>query len=296
MNICEHLGIKPGDAEVRTFADGEIRVNIRESVRGSDAFVIQSTQPPADNLLELLLMIDALKRASAYRVTAVIPYYGYARQDRKDQPRVPVSAKLIANLIERAGTDRVLTMELHAEQISGFFDIPVDHLYSTPVLLDYFRRWGVEESVIVAPDAGRANRARGFARRLGPSVPLAIIDKRRPEPNQAEVINVIGDVNGMHAVIFDDMIDTGGTLVNAAAALVKNGALSVTATATHGVLSGNAVQRLESSPIGEVVITDTIDLPSNKKSNRIKVLSVSSLLAEAIFRTHRGESVSSLFI
>jgi ribose-phosphate pyrophosphokinase len=294
--IAKHLDIELGNAEVRNFADGEIRVNIRESVRGTDAFVIQPTQPPADNLLELLLMIDALKRASAYRVTAVIPYYGYARQDRKDQPRVPVSAKLVANLIERAGTDRVLTMELHAEQISGFFDIPVDHLYSTPVLLDYFRRWGVEESVIVAPDAGRANRARGFARRLGASVPLAIIDKRRPEPNQAEVVNVIGDVDGLHAVIFDDMIDTGGTLVNAAAALVKNGALSVTATATHGVLSGNAVQRLESSAIGEVVITDTIDLPNNKRNNRMKVLSVSSLLAEAIFRTHRGESVSSLFI
>jgi ribose-phosphate pyrophosphokinase len=294
--ICQHLDVALGDAEVRNFADGEIRVNINESVRGSDAFVVQPTQPPADNLFELLLMIDALKRASAERVTAVIPYYGYARQDRKDQPRVPVSSKLIANLLERAGTDRVLTMELHAEQIQAFFDIPVDHLYSTPVLVDYLEKRGAANTVVVAPDAGRANRARGFARRLGDNIPIAIIDKRRPEPNRAEVMNVVGEVSGLDALIFDDMIDTGGTLVSAAAALVECGARSVTAVATHGVLSDQAVERLRHSAISEVVITDTIELPPHKRIDKIKVLTVSPLLAEAIFRTHRGESVSSLFI
>jgi ribose-phosphate pyrophosphokinase len=196
QNICEHLGVKPGAAEVRTFADGEIRINIMESVRGSDSFVIQSTQPPADNLLELLLMIDALRRASAERITAVIPYFGYARQDRKDKPRVPISAKLVANLIERAGADRVLTMELHAEQIQGFFDIPVDHLYSTPVLVDFFLKRGVEGCTVVAPDTGRANRARGFAQRLMDQMPLAVIDKRRPEPNKTVIMNVVGEVEG----------------------------------------------------------------------------------------------------
>ena len=285
-----------GDAEVRNFADGEIRVNINESVRGSDAFVIQPTIPPADNLFELLLMIDALKRASAERVTAVIPYYGYARQDRKDQPRVPVSSKLIANLISRAGADRVLTMELHAEQIQGFFDIPVDHLYSTPVLVDYFHKRGVDDLVVVSPDVGRANRASGFASRLGDSVPIAIIDKRRPRPNEAKVINVVGDVSGKDTLIFDDMIDTGGTLVKAAEALVRHDARSVAAVATHGIFSGPAVERIRDSVLREVVVTDTIDIRPEKRTDKIKVLSVSSLLAEAIFRTHRGESVSSLFI
>jgi len=294
--ICTHLGMPCGDAEVRNFADGEIRVNIKESVRGTDAFVIQPTPPPADNLFELLLMIDALKRASAERVTAVIPYYGYARQDRKDQPRVPVSAKLIANLLVRAGADRILTMELHAEQIQGYFDIPVDHLYATPVLVDYFHEEGVENAVIVAPDTGRANRARGFAQRLSDHVPLAIIDKRRPEPNRAEVANVVGDVSGRDAIIFDDMIDTGGTLVSAAAALMERGAKSVIAVATHGIFSGSAVERIEESVLKKVVVTDTIELPPAKLTRKIKVLSVSTLLAEAIRRTNRAESVSSLFI
>jgi ribose-phosphate pyrophosphokinase len=294
--ICAHLGLPCGNAEVRNFADGEIRVNIKESVRGTDAFVIQPTLPPADNLFELLLMVDALRRASAERITAVIPYYGYARQDRKDQPRVPVSAKLIANLLVRSGTDRVLTMELHAEQIQGYFDIPVDHLYSTPVLVEYFQERGTDGCVVVAPDAGRANRARGFARRLGDHIPLAIIDKRRPEPNKAEVANVVGEVEGLNAVIFDDMIDTSGTLVSAAAALKERGARSVTAVATHGIFSGPAVERIEQSVLEEVVVTDTIALPSAKQTPKIKVLSVSALLAEAIRRTHLGESVSSLFI
>jgi ribose-phosphate pyrophosphokinase len=296
MNICEHLDIKPGDAEVRTFADGEIRVNIRESVRGSDAFVIQSTQPPADNLLELLLMIDALRRASAERITAVIPYFGYARQDRKDKPRVPISAKLIANLIERAGADRVLTMELHAEQIQGFFDIPVDHLYSTPVLVDFFLKRGVEGCTVVAPDTGRANRARGFATRLMENMPLAVIDKRRPEPNKAVVMNVVGEVEGLDAIIFDDMVDTGKTLILAARALLKHGARSVMAVATHAVFSGDAVKKIQQSPLDEMIVTDTLPLPRKKQIRKIRVLPVASLFADTILRTHRSESVSSLFM
>jgi ribose-phosphate pyrophosphokinase len=296
QNICEHLGVKPGEAEVRTFADGEIRVNIMESVRGSDAFVIQSTQPPADNLLELLLMIDALRRASAERITAVIPYFGYARQDRKDKPRVPVSAKLVANLIERAGADRVLTMELHAEQIQGFFDIPVDHLYSTPVLVDFFLKRGVDGCCVVAPDTGRANRARGFAQRLADKMPLAVIDKRRPEPNKAVVMNVVGEVEDLDAIIFDDMVDTGKTLILAARALLKHGARSVMAVATHGVFSGDAVQKIQKSPLDEMIITDTLPLPRRKLVRKIRVLPVASLFADTILRTHRSESVSSLFM
>lgn len=294
--ICRQLDIPLGAAEVRQFADGEIRVNICESVRGSDAFIIQSTHPPAENLLELLLMIDALKRASAERVTAVIPYFGYARQDRKDEPRVPLSAKLIANLIVRAGADRILTVELHAEQIQGFFDIPVDHLYTVPIFIDYFGRADRKNLVIVAPDAGRANRARGFARRLGTDVPIAIIDKRRADPNQASVMNVVGEVKGLDALIYDDMIDTGGTLVGAADALAQQGAKSVRAAATHGVLSGPALGRIERSVISRMVLTDTIDLKPEQKSEKMEILSVAPLLAEAILRIHRGDSVSSLFV
>ncbi len=294
--IASHLDVALGEAELRNFADGEIRVNIRESVRGADVFVIQPTNPPADNLFELLLMIDALRRASADRITAVIPYYGYARQDRKDRPRVPVSAKLVANLIERAGADRVLTMELHAEQIQAFFDIPVDHLYATPVLVDYFRSTSLDNIVVVAPDTGRANRARGFAQRLGEDIPIAIIDKRRPEPNRSEVHNIVGEVAGCRALIFDDMIDTGGTLVGAARALLAAGARSVIAAATHGVLSGPARERLNGPEFELVIVTDTIEQPPPGQNDKIKVLSVSALLAEAIFRIHRGESVSSLFI
>lgn len=296
QRICAHLDLAPGAAEVRNFYDGEIRINISESVRGSDAFVIQPTPPPADNLLELLLFIDALKRASADRVTAVIPYYGYARQDRKDKPRVPISAKLVANLIERAGADRVLTMELHAEQIQGFFDIPVDHLYSTPVLVDFFLKRGVDGCTVVAPDTGRANRARGFAQRLMEKMPLAVIDKRRPEPNKAVVMNVVGEVEGLDAIIFDDMVDTGKTLILAARALLKHGARSVMAVATHAVFSGDAVQKFQKSPLDEIIVTDTLPLPRKKLVRKIRVLPVASLFADTILRTHRSESVSSLFM
>ena len=294
--ICRHLDMALGAADIRNFADGEIRIHVEENVRGTDVFVVQSTQTPADNLLELLLMIDALKRASAERVTAVIPYYGSARQDRKDEPRVPVSAKLIANLLTRSGADRILAMELHADQIQAFFDIPVDHLYSTPVFIDHIPEQRRGNLVIVAPDTGRANRARGFAKRLGQDIPIAIVDKRRPEPNRAEVATVVGEVAGRHAIIFDDMIDTGGTLIAAARELADKGAVSVSALATHGVLSDPAVERIARSALTEVTITDTIDLPPARRHEKIKVLTVSPLLAEAILRIHRGESVSSLFV
>lgn len=293
--IGAHLDIPLGKAEISNFADGEIRISINENVRGEDVFVIQPTPPPAENILELLLMIDALRRASAWRITAVIPYYGYARQDRKDKPRVPLSAKLIANLLTRAGIDRVLTMDLHAEQIQGYFDIPVDHLYSTRVLVNYFCA-NTDNMVVVAPDTGRANRARGFAQRLGDSVPLAVIDKRRNAPNQAEAMRVVGDVAGKDALIFDDMIDTGGTLLAASAALLNAGAKTVRATATHGIFSRDAIDLLANSQLIEVVVTDTIEQKPEKRHQKIKTLSVSSLLAEAILRIHREESVSSLFI
>ncbi len=295
-SICGRLDMKPGSVEIRNFADGEIRIQIRENVRGTDVFVVQSTEAPAEKLLELLLMIDAFKRSSAERVTAVIPYYGYARQDRKDEPRVPVSAKLIANLLTRAGADRILTLELHADQIQAYFDIPVDHLYSTPVFIEHIPEDRHANLVVVAPDTGRANRARGFARRLGTDVPIAIIDKRRPEPNRSVVSNVVGEVEGRDALIFDDMIDTAGTLVTAASALLDKGARSVSAMATHGVLSKPAVERIAESRLSEVIITDTIHLPAEKQHEKIRVLSVAPLLAEAILRTHRGESVSSLFV
>lgn len=294
--ICSLLDLPLGDAKVDNFADGEIRVVINKNVRGKDVFIVQPTPPPADTILELLLMIDALRRASAERVTAVIPYFGYARQDRKDKPRVPLSAKLIANLLERAGAGRVLTMDLHAEQIQAFFDIPVDHLFSAPILIDYIRDRKLDSLVVVAPDTGRANRARGFARRLGTDVPIAIIDKRRPRPNEIEVHNVVGEVSGLDAIIFDDMIDTGNTLLNAVDALLRCGARTVSAVATHGVFSGDAIPRILGSQLKEVVITDTIQQPPDRQNERIKVLSVAPLLAEAILRIHRGESVSSLFV
>ncbi len=293
--ICRELGIPLGDAEIGNFADGEIRLSINENVRGEDAFIVQPTPPPADNILELLLLIDALRRASARRITAVIPYFGYARQDRKDQPRVPLSAKLIANLITRAGVDRVLTIDLHAEQIQAFFDIPVDHLYATPVLVKYYRQ-NFENLIVVAPDTGRANRARGFAQRLGKNTPIAIVDKRRSAPNKAEALRVVGEVTGKEVLIFDDMIDTGLTLLKAAEALLNAGAKSVRATATHGLFSGDAIKNIADSPLEEVVITNTVLQPEEKSHPKIKVLSVSSLLAEAILRIHREESVSSLFI
>ena len=294
--ICEYLGIEPGRCEVSRFSDGEIFVEIKESVRGQDIYVVQSTCPPAnDHLMELLLMLDALKRASATTITAVIPYYGYARQDRKVQPRTPISAKLVADLITTAGAHRVVTVDLHAGQIQGFFNIPVDNLYAMPVLLEYIKSLEDKNLVIVSPDAGGTERARQFAKRL--ECGLALIDKRRPRPNVAEVLNVIGEVEGKTAIIVDDMVDTGGTLVRAAQALKERGAKRVIACCTHPVLSGNAVEKIESSEVEKLIVTDTIPLREEaEKSNKIEVLSVSRLLGETIRRIHSGESVSSLFV
>jgi ribose-phosphate pyrophosphokinase len=284
-----------GEATVSSFSDGEARVRIDENVRGADVFVMQSTCPPVnDSIMELLIMIDALKRSSAYRITAVIPYFGYARQDRKDQPRVPISAKLIADLITTAGADRVLTMDLHAGQIQGFFNIPVDHLYATPVLLDYISKAGGKDLVVVSPDAGGVERARAFAKRLQAN--LAIIDKRREGPNQTQIMNIIGDVEGRSALLLDDMIDTAGTIVQGAQACANKGARRVWAGCTHPVLSGPALERIQASCLEEIVVTNTI--PLNGKEQRcpkLRVLSVAPLLGEAITRIHEEESVSSLF-
>jgi ribose-phosphate pyrophosphokinase len=298
-DVCQCLGIEIGDAAVKTFADGEIHLQIRENVRGVDAFAMQSTCTPVEkHLFELLLMIDALKRASAERITAVLPYYGYARQDRKDKPRVPISAKLIASLLERAGADRVLALDLHAAQIQGFFDIPVDHLFSAPVMIDHYRdgHGAIKDDLtIVSPDAGGVERARAFAKRL--NAPLAIIDKRREEANVAEVMHIIGDVDGRNCIIVDDLIDTAGTLVKGAEALLKQGATSVCACATHAVLSGPAVQRIEESEIREVVLTNSIPLkPEAIACSRIRTLSIAPLLARAIQSIHEGGSISTLFV
>jgi len=295
QEIAGHLNIPLGDALIKRFSDGEIRVKLNENVRGRDVFFIQSTFPPSDYLFELLIMIDAAKRASAGRITAVIPYYGYARQDKKDEPRVPISAKLIANLISVAGANRILTIDLHAEQIQGFFDIPVDHLYASPVIIDYLLKKNLDTNnvVIVSPDPGRVKRARALAKRLS-NVPIAIIDKRRPKPNKSEVINVIGDVGGKVAIINDDIVDTGGTLVGAAESILKEGAIEVYSTITHPVLSGNAIERISTSLIKEMIVTNTIPL-SDRKTEKFTVLSVGPLLAEAIKRIHNNESVSSLF-
>jgi len=294
--ISAYIGQDLCQTTVTTFSDGEIRVRIDENVRGGDVFLIQSCCHPVNtSIMELLLMLDAVKRSSASRITAVIPYYGYGRQDRKDQPRVPISAKLIADLLTAAGTNRVLTMDLHAGPIQGFFDIPVDHLYAMPVLLDYIKKQQVSDMVIVSPDAGGVERARAFAKRLNSS--LAIIDKRRESPNQAEVMNIIGDVKGMHALLFDDMIDTAGTIVQTAQTCLDNGALSVWAGCTHAVLSGPALERLEGSSLREVVVTNTIPLNGKEQQcSKIKTLSVAPLLGEAILRIHREESVTSLFV
>ena len=294
--IAQHLGMPLGDAAIRQFADGEIHLQIQENVRGADVFIIQPTCTPVDrHLMELLLMIDALKRASADRITAVLPYYGYARQDRKDKPRVPISARLVAALLETAGADRVLALDLHAAQIQGFFDIPVDHLFATPVMIDYFRPLETPDLTVVSPDPGGVERARAFAKRL--SAPLAILDKRREQPNVAEVMNVVGDVKGRNCLLVDDLIDTGGTLVKGAEALIAKGAASVSACATHAVLSGPSVSRLEASCLKEVVFTNSIPLsPEARASSRIKSLSVGKLLAEAIRSIHDETSVSVLFI
>jgi ribose-phosphate pyrophosphokinase len=292
--ICEYLGTELGDATVDQFSDGETSVKVNENIRGSDIFVFQPTFAPATNLMELLVMIDAVRRASARRVTAVIPYFGYQRQDRKDQPRVPITAKLVANLITTAGADRVMTMDLHSAQIQGFFDIPFDHLYAAPVLVDHFMRHEVANLIAVAPDIGSVKMARAYAKRLG--VGLAVVDKRRPRPDSVEIMNVIGDVEGKNVVIFDDIISTGSTLVDAAAALKRAGAEDIYAACTHPVLSSNAIQRIEGSSIRELIVTDSIPHAPETLPSKIKVLSVAGLLGEAIRRIHVEESLSSLFI
>jgi len=290
--ICTYLGVELGAAEVGRFSDGEIHIRIRENTRGCDVFVIQSTCPPVnDNLMELLIMVDALRRASADRITVVLPYYGYSRQDRKAEPRVPITAKLVANLITAAGADRVLCMDLHAGQLQGYFDIPVDNLFASPALFEYFRRKSLDRPVVVSPDAGGVERARSFAKRLDAS--LAIIDKRRLAPNVAEIMNIIGDVEGRPAIIIDDMIDTAGTLVQAASAVRAKGASHVFAAATHAILSGKARERIAASSLEEVVVTNTVPTVAGDK---ITVLSVASLLGEGIRRIHENTSVSSLFL
>jgi len=297
QNICKSLGVPLGAAKVRNFSDGEILVEIGENVRGRDVYVIQSTcEPTNNNLMELLIMIDALKRASADTITAVMPYYGYARQDRKAAPRTPISAKLVADLITTAGADRVVTIDLHAGQIQGFFNIPVDNLYAAPVIHNYLKNnFEGQPLVMVSPDAGGTERARSFAKRLGCT--LAVIDKRRTNPNVAEIMHLIGDVRDKVAVLLDDMVDTAGTLTQAAKALKDNGAKAVFACATHGVLSGPAIERINNSEIEELVLTDTVPLGAKSElTSKIRTLSVAELLAESIRRIHEDESVSSLFV
>jgi ribose-phosphate pyrophosphokinase len=292
--VARQLKIPLGKAHVGRFPDGEIEIKILENVRGTDCYILQPTSEPAnDNLMELLLIMDALRRASAHRITPVMPYFGYGRQDRKAQPRVPISSKLVSNLIVTAGADRVLTMDLHAGQIQGFFDIPVDHIYTNPVFINYFKQKRLKDVVVVSPDAGGVERARAFAKRL--DYDLAIIDKRRTSPTDADILHVDGDVRGKIALIVDDLVDTAGTLAKAAKALVSTGATKVYAACAHGVLAGPAIERLESAPLEELVITDTIAL-NGKKLSKIKVLTVAPLLAEAIKRIHEERTVSALFV
>lgn len=295
--IAKKLGLTLGNAEVETFSDGEISVKINETIRGADVFIIQSTSYPVnDSLMELLIMIDAMKRASAARITAVMPYYGYARQDRKARARDPISAKLVANLITTAGANRVLTMDLHCAQIQGFFDIPVDNLVGSPLLTNYYiSKYGKEigDFVAVSPDLGSVTRTRKFAERL--NIPLAIIDKRRPRANVSEIMNIIGDVAGKKVILVDDMIDTAGTIANAANALKERGAIEVEACCTHGVLSGPAIKRIEDSAINELLVLDTISLPQEKQIEKIAVVSVANIFGDAIKRIHDGTSISQLF-
>ncbi len=291
--VAQHLGQPLCKVTIKRFADGEIFVKIDENVRGRDVYIIQPTNPPADNLMELLLLMDAAKRASAARVTPVVPYFGYARQDRKDQPRVAISARLIANMVTMAGADRVLGMDFHQHQMQGFFDIPVDHLYAAPVFVNHFRQKRLKDPVVVAPDVGSAKMARGFAKRLNAT--LAIIDKRRPSANIAEVVNVVGEVKDRDCVIPDDMIDTAGTMSEAVRALKRLGANDVYCCATHALLSGPAVERLSTSGVKEVVVTNTIAIPPERHFEQLTVLSIAGLLAKAIGYTHSDQSVSSLF-
>lgn len=294
-NICKYLNISLSDALIDRFSEGEIRVKINDNVRGKDVFVIQPTSPPPnENLMELLIMIDALKRASSQRITAVIPYFGYARQDRKDQPRVPITAKLVANLLTVAGVDRILTMDLHAGQIQGFFDIPMDHLFAVGVFIDYIIKLKLKDLVVVSPDVGGIKMARAYAKRL--SAGLAIIDKRRVSPEKTEVVHVLGEVEDKNALIVDDLIATGSSLIEAVEILKKEKAKGIWAAISHGVLSGNAIEQVDKcTALQELLITDSIPLEYHKKHPRIKVLSVAELLGEAIKRIHNEESVSSLF-
>jgi len=297
MDICANLSVHLGNADVTTFSDGETRVEIDENVRGTDVFIIQSTCPPVNtHIMELLIMIDAMKRASADRITAVIPYYGYARQDRKVAPRAPITAKLVADLITTAGARRVLSMDLHAGQIQGFFNIPVDNLFATPILLEYMKKnYQGDGTVIVSPDTGGVERARAFGKRLGAN--LAIIDKRREGPNESQVMNIIGNVKDRRVIILDDLIDTAGTIVQAAEALKSEGAREISACCTHPVLSGPAIERIQGSVLKELIVTDTIPLHEKAKTcNKIKVLSVAGILSEAVRRIYYNDSVSSLFI
>lgn len=291
--VAQHLGQPLCKVTIKRFADGEIFVKIDENVRGRDVYIIQPTNPPADNLMELLLLMDAAKRASAARVTPVIPYFGYARQDRKDQPRVAISARLVANMVTMAGASRVLGMDFHQHQMQGFFDLPVDHLYAAPAMVNHFRQKRLKDPVVVAPDVGSAKMARGFAKRLNAT--LAIIDKRRPSANIAEVVNVVGEVKDRDCVIPDDMIDTAGTMSEAVHALKRLGANDVYCCATHALLSGPAVERLSASPVKEVVVTNTIAIPPERHFAQLTVLSIAGLLAKAIGYTHSDQSVSSLF-
>lgn len=293
-DICAKLGIPEGHINVKKFSDGETNVRIEDNVRGRDVFVIQPISEPAnDHLMELLLIIDALRRASARRITAVIPYYGYGRQDRKVVPRVPISARVVADLIQAMGPHRILTMDLHADQIQGFFNIPVDHLYFSPVLAEYINSKNIPDLVIVSPDSGGAERTRNFGKRVNAS--MAIIDKRRPQANEAEIMNIIGDVTGKNCIILDDMVDTAGTIAKAGQALLNKGAKSVMCCATHPVLSGDSIGKLNDVQFTEVVFSDTIYIPEHKKVNNYKIISIASIFAEAIERIHKELSISSLF-
>ncbi len=294
--IARFLGLPVGRAHLARFSDGEIWFQIKDNVRGADVFVVQPTGPPVnENLMELLVMLDAFKRSSASRITAVIPYYGYARQDRKDKPRVPISAKLVADLLSAAGTDRILTMDLHAAQIQGFFDVPVDHLFAAPVIMDYVSRLKLPNLTVVSPDAGGVERARAYAKRL--EAALAIVDKRRDAPNVAEVHNVIGDVEGRTALIVDDIVDTAGTLAQVADAIKKAGAQEVLASSSHAVLSGRALEKIEASPLSKLIVTDSMPLSEEKKrSGKIVVLSIAELMGKAIRNIHEEASVTSLFV
>ncbi len=291
--IATYVDVELTACQVSRFSDGEVRVQIDENIRGADLFIVQPTNAPAENLMELLMLIEAARRASAMRITAVMPYYGYARQDRKDRPRVPITAKLVANLITTAGVDRIITLDLHASQIQGFFDLPHDHLYSAPLINEYFRDLNLEKLVVVSPDVGSLKMARATANSLGAE--LAIVDKRRPKPNVAEVMNLIGDVSGKNVLIRDDMVDTGGSICQAAVALKENGARDVFAAATHGILSGQAIERINGSPIERMILTDSVDHSAKNLSKKFVILSCAELIGEAIRRISDEESVSSLF-